>query len=115
MTTNRTDELIRRFNALSDDAEGDAAFDARMLLIDDEFPSECAESTPSRHAALRAIIRELTARASEPHDEYDRYSLSMLLLSHSLCPMHAIDYAICFDDDEPQCATIRAYFPCHDT
>jgi hypothetical protein len=45
----------------------------------------------------------------------DIESLSRLRLDYSLCPMHAHDYAICFDDDDPDCATIRAYFPNHDT
>jgi hypothetical protein len=45
----------------------------------------------------------------------DPQSISMLRLDFSLCPLHAIDYAICFDDDDPDCAAIRNAFPNHDT
>lgn len=48
-------------------------------------------------------------------DPYSIHFLSQLRLDHSLCPMHHCDYAACFDDDDPECATIRAYFPDHDT
>lgn len=46
---------------------------------------------------------------------YNTDDMTKLLLDNSLCPMHAIDYAICFDDDEPDCAAIRAIHPSHDT
>lgn len=36
-------------------------------------------------------------------------------LSDSLCPLHHIDYAACFDDDDPECAPIRLIHPSHDT
>lgn len=32
-------------------------------------------------------------------------------MRHSLCPMHLIDWAICFDDENPDCSQIRAIFP----
>jgi hypothetical protein len=38
-----------------------------------------------------------------------------LALADSLCPMHFIDYAICFDDETPECAAIRSIHPSHDT
>lgn len=38
-----------------------------------------------------------------------------LLLSLSLCPMHERDYAICFDDEDPECAAIRETHPSHST
>src|SRR6478752_1136209 len=40
-------------------------------------------------------------------DEYSTERMTAMLLDNSLCPMHAIDYAICFDDDDPDCAAIR--------
>jgi hypothetical protein len=49
------------------------------------------------------------------YDSDSRHRLSMLALDFSLCPMHFCDYAICFDDDNDECATIRTYFPSHDT
>jgi hypothetical protein len=45
----------------------------------------------------------------------DRETLTALRLEYSLCPLHATDYAICFDDDDPDCAAIRAIHPSHDT
>jgi hypothetical protein len=45
----------------------------------------------------------------------DRESLTELLLYYSLCPLHAIDYAICFDDNDAECAAIRTIHPSHDT
>lgn len=45
------------------------------------------------------------------HDE----TITELALSQSLCPAHFVDYAICFDDDDPVCAMIRFIHPNHDT
>lgn len=42
-------------------------------------------------------------------------AISTLRLNESLCPMHACDYAICFDDEDAECASIRAHWPSHDT
>lgn len=37
-------------------------------------------------------------------------------MRHSLCPMHLIDWAICFDDADDECSAIRAIYPhSHDT
>lgn len=36
-------------------------------------------------------------------------------LAASLCPLHLIDYAICFDDDPDDCRPIRIVHPCHDS
>lgn len=79
--------------------------DMRDLLIDRtdiDLESDCAE-----------LLRDaLTALLDHP---YSRDIISTMLLDNSLCPMHAIDYAICFDDDDPDCAAIRSIFPSHDT
>jgi hypothetical protein len=41
---------------------------------------------------------------------------SMLYMEYSLCPIHHIDWAICFDDEPDDCAQVRAIFPhSHDT
>ena len=47
--------------------------------------------------------------------DINREKLSEIALSLSLCPMHLIDYAICFDDENAECAQLRTYFPLHDT
>lgn len=36
-------------------------------------------------------------------------------LAYSICPMHLCDYAICFDDENPECAALREANPGHDT
>lgn len=48
-------------------------------------------------------------------DEYGKHFISTLALTYSVCPMHHCDYCACFDDDDPECALIREYFPSHDT
>jgi hypothetical protein len=45
----------------------------------------------------------------------DREDLTQILLSLSLCPLHMIDYAICFDDRTAECNSIRHIHPNHDT
>jgi hypothetical protein len=37
------------------------------------------------------------------------------MLGLSLCPIHNVDYAACFDDDDPTCAQVRLIHPGHDT
>ena len=44
-----------------------------------------------------------------------RDELTDLALSFSLCPIHFIDYAICFDDRTPECYAVRVIHPGHDT
>jgi hypothetical protein len=91
--------------------------DIRNLLITDidDHPTadEYCESdiAPQLASILDRAFRDATAQ----YHETARHRLSDLLLSYSLCPMHHTDYAICFDDENPECATIRAYFPSHDT
>lgn len=48
-------------------------------------------------------------------ESLDRESLTEIALHHSLCPLHLIDYAICFDDENAECAQIRLIHPSHDT
>lgn len=92
----------------------DAATALRALLIDrDTTPTIDADPLMNDDPALFDFIRALLARIDAA--PYQRDALSTLLLDNSLCPLHAIDYAICFDDDDPDCAQIRAIFPSHDT
>lgn len=72
----------------------------KMRMLDDD---------PDAYAFIRALLARIDAAP------YMTQRLSMLALDHSLCPMHFIDYAICFDDDDPDCASIRDLFPDHDT
>lgn len=45
----------------------------------------------------------------------DREALTEYALGVSLCPIHFVDYAICFDDENPECSQIRMVHPGHDT
>ena len=105
MTTNATINFIPAIErALDDDDESTAL---RSLLID---PDDSLDYIYTDRAAaierprLLALINDLSTD-----------SRSLLMLSLSLCPLHATDYAICFDDDNPECESIRACFPSHDT
>jgi hypothetical protein len=45
-----------------------------------------------------------------------RDEISQIAMELSLCPMHFCDWAACFDDEDDDCAQIRAIFPHgHDT
>lgn len=97
MTTNEL-PAITIINAMLDDPNAELASDAYLAIRDAMLDAEGANP---------AIIRLL-----------DRLTIderSALALDLSLCPLHMIDYAICFDDDDPECAAIRQCFPSHDT
>jgi hypothetical protein len=81
-------------------------YDSRLLLIDIDQPLDELESTIPALLIMRQLIAAMMR---------DRELATMLLLEQSLCPLHAIDYAICFDDDDPDCAAIRTIHPSHDT
>jgi len=76
----------------------------RDELIAPEFPNDPNPITD----AIRTI-----RDSSDIH--LTREYLTHLALSLSLCPIHLIDYAICFDDDDAECAQIRQIHPTHDT
>lgn len=102
-----------RANCIHDDRDSDIR---DLLCTDiDDHPTPDDHMISDIPAELAAIIDRAFQLAQSEYAETYRHALSELLLSHSLCPMHHIDYAICFDDQTPECATIRAYFPSHDT
>lgn len=79
--------------------------DMRDLLID--------RTDPDLESDIAELLRDaLTCLLDAP---YSTEHITAMLLDNSLCPMHAIDYAICFDDDDPTCAAIRTIHPSHDT
>jgi hypothetical protein len=90
---------LDRLHALYDpesDPEGDRYLEVRNAMIDPEDPDVGDE------------VRDLVVAL-------DRETLSVFALELSLCPLHLIDYAACFDDEDPECAAIRHCFPSHDT
>lgn len=91
--------------------DDDLNADLRNMLIaldrddDDEILASC-DSPATRD--LADMLETLHAMRTA--------DLARLRLAYSLCPIHAIDFAICFDDDDPDCAQIRSIFPDeHDT
>lgn len=48
-------------------------------------------------------------------DATDRELLTTACLALSICPVHLVDYAICFDDDDDACRAVRMIHPIHDT
>lgn len=61
----------------------------------------------------QSILADLQTIWTAP---YMRDHLSRMAMELSLCPIHFWDWAICFDDELPECEQIRAIFPhSHDT
>jgi hypothetical protein len=97
------------------DATGDDDFEfALRMLIIDETDDEYREQYPM--LALAITMLKASAAGATDHDRRaDREYLTEIALERSLCPLHLHDYAICFDDDELECATLRMIHPSHDT
>jgi hypothetical protein len=96
--------------------------DDDSLSLDDRDYSFFADDAPrflalipTMTALFDAAFRTHYEYAPLAHETYNRDALSAMRLDFSLCPMHSCDYAICFDDDDSECAAIRACFPSHDT
>ena len=87
------------------------SFDLRAFLEDLADYRDTGEPAP-RYLDLRRYYMTLVDAAAN----YGRDEISHLAMQHSLCPVHYVDWAICFDDEDPECAQIRAIFPHgHDT
>lgn len=89
----------------------------RDLLIDPDSTYDDATDdhcdiilTPSAFAECADALRF----ALDPQNHLIEL-ITELALSLSLCPLHRIDYAICFDDENAECAQIRMIHPTHDT
>lgn len=112
MTTPETLALARAIQITADPAvagDDDFSLDYRSLLIEDDAAVEAAgRMTPLLRelAGLLAVIR------ADPYE--GREWLTAQLLDYSLCPLHGCDYAICFDDENPECDAIRRVHPMHD-
>lgn len=102
-----------------DDAEYPYTELVRNALIHDRryMQDELAEMVNEDvTAATLTLIDELKHRAMIPdHYPADREFVTELALRLSLCPHHLHDYAICFDDSNPECAMIRHIHPGHDS
>jgi hypothetical protein len=105
----------------------DFTSDFRNLLISfqefkekedlNDFLQECDSD---RYLDLRRAYDILKVMVAPHPDGYDYYPnidrLSDLAMEFSLCPIHFVDWAICFDDENPECDQVRKIFPNrHDT
>lgn len=122
-----TDEIATIKNALdNDNAAHDLSAALRMILIELASNDECDLQylttltdleipdikTTTALIALAHALRDLYEKRD---DMTRREFLTELALQQSLCPMHFIDYAICFDNDDEQCAAIRMIHPAYDS
>jgi hypothetical protein len=83
--------------------------DPRSLLI---FPDFDTTTDDDELRFLPTMIELLTTIIDY---DFSRDAITELALANSLCPLHFCDYAICFDDDDPECAPIRFIHQSHDT
>lgn len=122
----RLDQLNRRSSLETDEGREDWTF--RNILIDRPVPSSFDEwYTEERKGdnqynyntdreTARQIATDLWAVwITALYKPWYREDITRWALERSLCPYHFIDYAICFDDDDPACAMIRLIHPSHDT
>jgi hypothetical protein len=105
---NNTERAERALNALLDenDDANDLDLERNIFICDDDNAADL-DIPPSLIPIASAIIAL--------HAMLSRDALTMRMLSYSLCPLHHIDYAICFDDDDDECRPIRMMHPDHDT
>jgi hypothetical protein len=103
MTPRHARDFLDAINTLAID-DDDLSDAIRDLLI---APDDADQSHHPLADTIRLAITTL--------DDRDPQTTSMMRLANSLCPLHRCDYAICFDDDDPDCAAIRRCFPDHDS
>ena len=74
------------------------------------------ELTRTQQAFVRQMMVHSGREVAAVEEPSSRDAISELAMSMSLCPVHFIDWAICFDDEPMDCRQIRALFPYgHDT
>lgn len=103
---NNTDDYILRIDAICERDDDAHLLRIDALTTDDDDPLPYDDAANDDHIALLDAIDSL---------RNDRDAISAYRLSLSICPIHNIDYAACFDDDDDECAAIRDAFPSHDT
>jgi hypothetical protein len=94
--------LLTEIDQHSDDENWGAYLrDALICCTDEDSPND------ELHQLLLRLMRSPHPHAND--------AITELCLKLSLCPLHLVDYAICFDDDDDRCAPIRLIHPSHDT
>lgn len=117
------DLLISLVNALPDDHWDDWDYQAIHSI-----PIDMAEWLTELQRNIDYSTREYPSMKRPPARFQDlrrvayiisnlcRDDVTQLLMDDSLCPIHAVDWAICFDDEPEDCAQVRRIFPrSHDT
>ncbi len=103
---------------LACDRCANAAIFATNSDFDTDMIDDPTNPTATDHYSFRRelLLMHPPMPTDNPFYNLSRDELSMTMLEYSLCPLHFIDFAICFDDDDPDCAQIRTIFPAsHDT
>lgn len=77
------------------------------IVVWDDTPTDAAAEVDYD----AALVSEFMGLVHKLHRE----ELTELALSMSLCPIHLVDYAICFDDEDTECRQVRRIHPGHDT
>lgn len=120
----RADGLLKYYNDYKERPNETAA--VRVLLIDSpeqgaelkrlwEDELQDADYAKVSLEVATSIVDAIYALKNAPYN-LGRDILSNLAMSHSLCPIHFVDWAICFDDEDPECDQVRFVFPKgHDT
>ena len=132
-------EIIARIETIAARYDNNAMILRDLLMIDFEYANNYSPPTNDAKSLELELIASFDAidssaqsfpnafRSANQYERADaaemlnylmllnRDAISQLRLSDSLCPLHACDYAICFDDDDAECAAIRSCFPNHDT
>ncbi len=91
--------------------EDDVTLFFRYLLISSGWPIENEEFDNEDMIPIIARVRDLVCKAEKQGGS----EWTDLLLAHSLCPVHRVDYAICFGNDNPKCSQVRQIHPEYDT
>ena len=91
--------------------EADCWQDIREIIVEEAVDADALmELTEEEASAAWEVLQKMK---NDPHDGREEYTF--ICLSLSLCPIHETDYAICFDDEDPECAQVRKIHPTHDT
>lgn len=90
-----------------------ARYALRSCLIADG-ESGALPDDPDEAPFYKEIMGLLGMIADYPYGGTDE--ITRLCIADSLCPIHKVDWAICFDDEDEECSQVRAIFPhSHDT
>lgn len=109
-------ELIKGHLELHGDDEGDDA--SRLIRDFIDIPDQIRNQYADDYEGLTKAQTDEIAEALQAlwDDKFSRGTLTELAISMSLCPLHFVDWAICFDDTDPECSQIREIYPySHDT